>query len=126
VFHEAGFFTQGNFPFLRHFEIDPGIDCSFLYGKFLLGTRERQVAILIPYYADESVISSEEKLVMLKLRLGYGLNLGRYSFLINALQLVPWELRSRQETVAQPPPSQSSAHTAYGGLQITFSGTLHF
>jgi hypothetical protein len=126
VFHEAGLFTQGNFPFLHHFEIDPGIDCSFLYGKFLLGTRERQVAILIPYYTDESVISSEEKLVMVKLRLGYGLNFGRYSFLINALQLVPWELRSRQETVAQLPPSQPSTHTGYGGLQITFSGTLHF
>jgi hypothetical protein len=128
VVHEAGLFAQSNFRVLRCSEIDAGADCSFLYGNFVFGTRERKIEILIPYYTDESVMSAENKYVLLKLRLGYGLDLGKYSFHINALQLVPFELRRGQQNSSEQPTSlpPQVSHSTYGGLRLTFSASIHF
>jgi hypothetical protein len=129
VYHEAGLFAEGSVRLGHVSEIQGGADCSFLYGKFVFATRERKIEILIPYYTDESVISNEKKLIMLKLRLGYGLNLGKYSLGINILQLVPWELRQKHNRTTPEPPPQSSpgmSRTTYGGLRLSFSGSIRF
>jgi hypothetical protein len=128
VFHEAGLFADARYRFLRFSEIEGGADCSFDYAKFVLATRERKIEILIPYYTGESVAAGETKLIMLKLRLGYTLSLGKYSLRAMVRQLIPWRIPEHQSPKASSPsPAQSPvSRTTFGGLRLDASGTIDF
>jgi hypothetical protein len=130
VYHEAGLFAEGCLRLGQASEIDGGADGSFLYGKFVFATRERKIEILIPYYTDESVLSNETKLMMIKLRCGYTLTLQKYSFRIWVRQLIPWMLpqhKNLRETTSPSQPSPATiSRSTYGGLRVYVSGTINF
>jgi hypothetical protein len=129
VFHEAGLFADARYRFRRFSEIQGGADCSFDYAQFVLATRERKIEILIPYYTDESAAAGENKLIMLTLRCGYTLCLGKYSLTAMVRQMVPWILPQPQGPLAESPPTPRPSpvsRATYGGLRIDASGTINF
>jgi hypothetical protein len=129
VFHEAGLFADARCRFLRFSEIEGGADCSFDYAQFVLGTRERKIEILIPYYTGESVVSSEVKMIVLKLRLGYAFSCEKYSLRIQVRQLIPWRIPEHQNPQAISPPSRAQSavsRATFGGLRLDASGTIDF
>jgi hypothetical protein len=124
---ELGVFLGKDFRLPHRSVLESGIDGSWIHARSEIGTKERRVQVLIPYYEPEEITESSTKMILLKLNLAYRVTLGALQLRAGVMQLLPFVLDGTDSSSPSPQQGQGEQRSErmHGGTRVQVSASYN-